>query len=50
MCHVVRRDSSAIKFDSGEITFVLALFFFLFLKRLTDEGEEETEIPGEIPG
>ena len=26
MCHVVRRDSSAIKFDRVEITFIFALF------------------------
>ena len=28
-CHVVRRDSSATKFDRVEITFILALFYWL---------------------
>ena len=28
-CHVVRRDSSAIKFDRVEIAFILALFYWL---------------------
>ena len=27
VCHVVRRDSSAIKFDRVEITFILALIY-----------------------
>ena len=29
VCHVVRRDSSAIKFDRVEIAFILALFYWL---------------------
>ena len=29
MCHVVQRDSSAIKFDGVEITFILAVFYWL---------------------
>ena len=41
VCYVVRRDSSAVKFDGVEITFLLALYV------LTDEGGEETEVPGE---
>ena len=28
-CHVVRRDSSAFKFDRVEIAFVVALFYWL---------------------
>ena len=47
VCHLVRRDSSAIKFDRVEITFILALFYWL--KLLTDEGREETGAPGENP-
>ena len=43
--HLVRRDSSAIKFDRVEIAFILALFYWL--KPLTDEGGEETRVPGE---
>ena len=39
-CHLVRRDSSAIKFDRVEIAFILPLFYWL--KPLTDEGGEET--------
>ena len=46
-CHVVRRDSSAIKFDRVEIAFILA--FNLLAEPLTDEGEEETGVPGENP-
>ena len=34
MCHVARRDSSAVKFDRVEIAFNLALFYWL--KRLAD--------------
>ena len=29
VCHVVRRDSSAIKFDRAEIAFILTLFYWL---------------------
>ena len=36
VCHVVQRDSSAIKFDRIEIAFILALIYWL--KRLTVEG------------
>ena len=45
VCHLVRRDNSAIKFDIAEITFILALFYWL--KLLTDEGGEETGVPAE---
>ena len=47
VCHVVGRDSSAIRFDRIEIAFILALSYFL--KPLTDEGGEETRVPGENP-
>ena len=47
MCHVVQRDSPAIKFDRVEIAFVLA--FFYWLKPLTDEGGEETGVPEKTP-
>ena len=47
MCHFVGRDSSAIKFDRAEIVPVSALFYWL--KPLTDEGGEETGVPGENP-
>ena len=46
-CHVVRKDSSAVKYDKVEIAYILALFYCL--KPLTDEKEEETGIPGENP-
>ena len=46
-CHLVRRDSSAIKFDRDEIAFILALLYWL--KPLTDEEGEETGVPGENP-
>ena len=29
VCHVVRRDSSAVKFDRVEIAFILAIFYRL---------------------
>ena len=29
VCHAVRRDSSAIKFDRVQIAFILALFYWL---------------------
>ena len=45
ICHVVRRDSSTIRSDRVEIAFILALFYWL--KPLTDEGGEETGVPGE---
>ena len=35
VCHLVRRDSSLIKFDRDEIAFILELFYWL--KPLTDE-------------
>ena len=47
ICHSVRMDSSAIKFDRVEITFISASFYGL--KPLTDEGGEETGVPGENP-
>ena len=47
MCHVMRRDSSAIKFDRAEIIFILALFFLA--EPLVAEGGEETRVPGENP-
>ena len=47
VCHVVRRDSSTNKFDRFEIPFILALFYWL--KPSTDEGGEETRVPGKIP-
>ena len=47
-CHVVRRDSSAIKFNRVEIVFILA--FLLLAEPLTDEGGEETEYPEKTPG
>ena len=36
VCHMVRRDRSTIEFDSAEIAFILALFYWL--KPWTDEG------------
>ena len=47
VCHLVRRDSSAFKFDRVELSFIFALFYWL--KPLTDEGGEETGVPGENP-
>ena len=47
MCHVVRRDSSAIKFDRVEIAFTLVLF--RWLKPLTDEGGRQQEYPEKTP-
>ena len=44
VCHVVQRDSSAIKFDRVEIAFILALLYWL-----KHEGGEETGVPGENP-
>ena len=42
VCHIVRRDSSAITFDRVKNTFILALFYWL--KPFTDEGGEETGV------
>ena len=39
-CHVVQRDSSAIKFDIAEISFILALFYEM--KPLTNKRGEKT--------
>ena len=44
---MIRRDSSAIKFNRAYIAFISALFYWL--KPLTDEGGEETGVPGENP-
>ena len=46
MCHMVGRDSSAIKFDSFNHTY---LSFILLAEPLTNEGGEETGVPGENP-
>ena len=47
VCHVVGRDSSAIKFDTVEFAFIVALFYWL--KPLTDQREEEAGVPRENP-
>ena len=47
VCHVVRRDRSPVQSDRVEIAFILALFYWL--KPSTDEGREETGVPGENP-
>ena len=47
-CRVVRRDSSAVEFDRVEISYILTLCYWL--KRLGDEGGEETGEPGNFPG
>ena len=47
--HLVRRDRSAMKLNRVEIVFVLDLFFSYWMKPLTDEGVEETGLPGENP-
>ena len=47
VCHLVRRDSSAIKFHRVEITFILASFYWL--KPLSNEGREENGAPGANP-
>ena len=47
MCHLTRRDSSAIKFDIVEIAFIWALFYWLNHK--TNEVGEETRVPREHP-
>ena len=46
VCLLVRGESSAITFDRDEIAFILTLFHWL--KPLTDEGGEETGVPGEL--
>ena len=48
VCCVVRRDSASIKFDRQSLNRII-LSLFLGLKRLTDEGGEETGVPGENP-
>ena len=40
--HMIRRDSSAIRFGRVEITFILALFYWL--KPLSDGGGEEIRV------
>ena len=47
-CHLVRRDSSAIKFDSVN-NCVYFSFFILLAEPLSSEGGEETGVPGENP-
>ena len=47
VCQLVRRDSSAIKFDRVEIAFIVAILYRL--KPLTDQGGEKTGVPGETP-
>ena len=42
-CQLVQRDSPATKSDRVEITFILAILYWL--KPLTDEGGEETLAP-----
>ena len=44
---MIGRGSSAIKFERVEITFILALFYWL--KPLTEEEREESGEPGENP-
>ena len=49
-CHVVRRDSSAIKFDRIEISFILAFYFvgwIIIRWKGGGGGGEETGVPGE---
>ena len=45
---MVRRDSLATKFDRVENRIYLS--FILLAQPLTDEGGEETGVPGENPG
>ena len=47
MWDMIRRDSSAITFGRLEIAFTLSVFYRL--TPLTDEGWEETGVPGETP-
>ena len=44
-CHVVRRDSSAIKFDRVEITFVWDLFYWLNQWRRGGNGSTQRKPP-----
>ena len=41
VCHVIQRESLAINFDRVEITFILALFYWL--KPFTDEDNVSTK-------
>ena len=45
VCHVLRKNSSAIKFDGVYIAFILPSFYWL--RPLTGEGGKETGVPGE---
>ena len=47
MCHVIRRNSSAFKFESLNRIY---LSYILLAEPLTDEGGEESGVPGETPG
>ena len=47
MCHMIRRDSHAIKSARVEILFTFTLFHWL--KPLAEEEGEETGVPGENP-
>ena len=44
---LVWRDTQQFKFDRAKIAFILPLFYWL--KQLTNEGREETGVPGENP-
>ena len=44
--HVLRRDSSAIKFDRVEIAFILAMFHWL--KPQTDKGWQQARLSRQI--
>ena len=48
VCHLVRRDISAVKFDRVKIAFISSLFLLAEII-LTDEGGEETGAPVENP-
>ena len=45
VCHMVGKESSAEKFDRGEIAFVFGLFHLL--KPLIDEGREKAGVPND---
>ena len=45
VCHMVRRDDSAVSLTDTDIVFILALV--RGQKQLTDGGKEETRVPGE---
>ena len=47
VCHMVCRDSSTIRSDRVQTAFTLVVFYGL--KQFTDEGREETGVPGENP-